>query len=469
MAKTLAFIFIIFSSLTLLAQFGPPQIISNSIEGVFKAYPYDMDKDGDMDVVTATYLNDSVSWFKNLDGLGTFGPESLITDVIVSLEDMQLFDVNGDNSKDIVIKNLANDYIVWLENLDDQGNFASAQIMYQGNYCYYFNMDDLDGDGDLDLIATLYSPPFDQKLVWFENTDGLGSFGAEQIILNEPSHEAQFSSTIDIDNDGDRDILLGYYFLQSSKLVWFENDGTGSFSESQLLLNLSPINSDFRRIGRTIAVDFDDDGYMDILYHTGHPEGTDNINWIRNIDGTGTFSNPVIIYEEEHFVDRSMDVFDLDQDGDLDILFSEGFNNKIYWIENMDSLGTFGSLQLITDELEDLEYSSAADFNGDGFLDIISASAIDGSVVWYEYGGLGTEDFNNPKILFSPNPARDWVQIHELREPLLKVSAITIDGKFIELPFDENTINLQGVSEGLYFIRLQTIKGAYHHLKLVVE
>lgn len=353
-------------TISLQAQWGSQQVITTSDDGVFKAYPYDMDKDGDMDVVSASYSSDSVFWYENLDGLGNFSAANLITDAIITLEDMQLFDVNGDNSKDIVVKNLANDYIVWLENLDDQGNFGSPQIMYQGNYCYFFNMDDLDGDDDLDLIATLSSPPFYNKLVWFENINGLGSFGPEQIIMDEVGYEPQFSSTIDIDNDGDRDMLLGYYFLQSSKLVWFENNGSGSFSESQILLNLSPIISDFRRIGRTVDVDMDNDGLVDILFHTGHPEGTDNINWIRNVDGNGTFSNTMMIHEEVNFIDRSMNVFDLDQDGDLDILFAEGHEDKIYWFENTDGLGSFGPTALITDELEEVTYADASDFNGDG-------------------------------------------------------------------------------------------------------
>lgn len=455
-------------TISLQAQWGSQQVITTSDDGVFKAYPYDMDKDGDMDVVSASYSSDSVFWYENLDGLGNFSAANLITDAIITLEDMQLFDVNGDNSKDIVVKNLANDYIVWLENLDDQGNFGSPQIMYQGNYCYFFNMDDLDGDDDLDLIATLSSPPFYNKLVWFENINGLGSFGPEQIIMDEVGYEPQFSSTIDIDNDGDRDMLLGYYFLQSSKLVWFENNGSGSFSESQILLNLSPIISDFRRIGRTVDVDMDNDGLVDILFHTGHPEGTDNINWIRNVDGNGTFSNTMMIHEEVNFIDRSMNVFDLDQDGDLDILFAEGHEDKIYWFENTDGLGSFGPTALITDELEEVTYADASDFNGDGQLDIISASSSDGTIAWYEYGGLGIMDSETHQILISPNPTRNDIRLSRAFE-LRSVTAITPHGSMIPLTWDGQHIQTSMLHTGFYILKLKTTEGYIHTLKLIKE
>ena len=77
---------------------------------------------------------------------------------------------------------------------------------------------DLDGDGDQDFIA---------GFGWYENLDGLGTFGPRQIISAETY---QLSTLVagDLDGDGDLDLLAGSY--NDNGVLWFENvDGRGSF------------------------------------------------------------------------------------------------------------------------------------------------------------------------------------------------------------------------------------------------
>lgn len=93
---------------------------------------------------------------------------------------------------------------------------------------------DLDGDGDLDIVSASRT---DGRIVWFENTDGAGTFAVGADI-------AVFSSAgpvvaADLDNDGDMDLVV---FDQGEfQLVWYENtDGKASFSSAVQIDQASP-------------------------------------------------------------------------------------------------------------------------------------------------------------------------------------------------------------------------------------
>ncbi|MHA2272219.1 MAG: FG-GAP-like repeat-containing protein [Candidatus Hodarchaeales archaeon] len=77
-------------------------------------------------------------------------------------------------------------------NLTVTNTFAGANSVYPG---------DIDGDGDLDLIAAAY---FDDKISWFEN-DGAQNF-AEHVI-REDFDGAQYCMLSDINHDGHYDVV----------------------------------------------------------------------------------------------------------------------------------------------------------------------------------------------------------------------------------------------------------------------
>ncbi|NHN24971.1 T9SS type A sorting domain-containing protein [Flavobacterium jejuense] len=79
---------------------------------------------------------------------------------------------------------------------------------------------------------------------------------------------------------------------------------------------------------------------------------------------------------------------DLDGDGDLDVLSASIDDNKIAWYAN-DGSGNFGSQQIITTSVDEAWEVYAADLDNDGDMDVISASAGDDRIAWYENDGSG--------------------------------------------------------------------------------
>ena len=116
----------------------------------------------------------------------------------------------------------ADNLISWFENTDGNGSFGPQQIVGNVNNPRTVYALDVDSDDDLDVVA---HSDLDNELVWFENLDGLGTFGPS-ILIRENVFDVEELNAGDIDNDGDDDLL--------SNLTYYENVG-GSFVLRQIL------------------------------------------------------------------------------------------------------------------------------------------------------------------------------------------------------------------------------------------
>ena len=361
------------------AAFPAQQVITTAFDRPYSVSPADVDGDGDPDVLSASPA-DGIAWFENTDGAGAFGSQQVITtgaEFSIRLSASSA-DVDGDGDLDVLSALTALEgTIAWYENTDGAGTFGSEQVIpTDANFAFSTSSADLDGDGDLDVLSGLQG-----KIVWNENTDGAGTFGSEQVISSAVNGLSVSSG--DVDGDGDLDVLSTF---GADGIAWFENtDGAGTFS-------LELITTDADLVLTVLSGDVDGDGDLDVLSATADSK----IAWYENTDGAGTFGSEQVITTAAA---GAFSVFsaDVDGDGDLDVLSATQFDGKISWYENTDSAGTFGSEQVITTAAEYAYSVSSADVDGDGELDVLSASGYyEPKIAWYENRGgqfaLGTTD-----------------------------------------------------------------------------
>ena len=97
-----------------------------------------------------------------------------------------------------------------------------------------------------------------------------------------------------------------------------------------------------------------------------------------------------VIVQSETNGPESVYAADLDGDGDLDVLSaSEGVwtvyhtDSLIAWYAN-DGKGQFGPQQAISTAADRAKCVYAADLDADGDLDVLSASSEDDKIAWYE-------------------------------------------------------------------------------------
>jgi hypothetical protein len=305
--------------------FGSEQIIhQNAFEYGFDASSADIDGDGDLDVISGTwheYDIGKVSWYENIDGQGNFG-DQIVIDQVPTPTTVIPADFDNDNDFDVLLVDRNNNKIAWYENLDGLGNFGTQNVISIAlDWPTRAIVKDIDDDGDMDIVSIANEG---DQVVWFINLNGQGSFSGLQIISNEVDKPSQVFSA-DIDGDGDLDVLSTS--LNDNKIAWYENtDGNGSFGP-QMLITTEII------FPRTLFVqDLDNDSDMDII--SSFWDNGSGIIWLENLDGLGTFSSPILISDEVSYP-TSVYATDLDQDQDFDVVSSSQLDHKIAWYENL--------------------------------------------------------------------------------------------------------------------------------------
>ncbi|MED6334279.1 MAG: VCBS repeat-containing protein [Planctomycetota bacterium] len=350
-------------------QFGAAQVISNTQKNSQSVHSADLDGDGDMDVLATSWGNDRVTWYENTDGAGSFGPMQVITSSAVGARAVVAADIDGDGDMDVVCASDFDDKVRWFRNLDGLGSFGNAIVVASIHSPRAVFVGDLDGDGDVDVIAPSY---FDSEVGWYENSNGLGSFNAKQLI-SSATFGALTVSAADVDGDGDLDALSGSE-LDDEVSLFVNTDGLGSFG-AQVIISAA---ADSVRLVH--ADDLDGDGDPDVL-SASHND--DKVAWYENSDGLGSYGAEQIITTSADSA-RAVTTSDLDGDGDADVIAAAYLGDYVAWYENTDGLGSFGTEQLVVSGLNGAHGVFAADLNGDGSQDVLSASWLTNEISWYE-------------------------------------------------------------------------------------
>ena len=190
----------------------------------------DIDRDGDEDLLLGTI------WLRNeaLPGAQSSGPWTAFTlfNTTDSPDRNKLADMNGDGRVDAVVGYEAVNMpgkLAWYEQPLDPTGLWNEHIIANVVGPMSVDVADMDGDNDFDVIVGEhnYANPETAKMLVFENTDVIGStWQAYTVYTGDEHHDG--AQTVDIDNDGDLDIIsIGW---NHNQVLLYENLSSGCAS-----------------------------------------------------------------------------------------------------------------------------------------------------------------------------------------------------------------------------------------------
>lgn len=380
---------VLFTFYTLLSQaqifFGSQQVITqNAVSRTETLFAADLDGDGYQDLLTSNDGDQSIAWFRNVAGSGSFsGPVKLATDASQPAAAIA-FDADGDGDKDIVYASWEKSQIYLLLNRDGLGDFGQQKIIdSNASGVWSLHHADLDGDGDIDLVSALREG---NSIVWYENLDGKANYSAKKMI-DDQMVNAREGFPADINGDSFADVVSLDWF--TGEIAWYQNvNGQGNFSpRKQITENL--IYPD-----KLICADMDGNGSIDIVV-----KSNSTVLWIKNLGNQGSFGLPLQIDQNEQIADFS--ITDFNGDNLMDILVTTTYG-KISWYMN-NGQGTFSHLKPIDNSVDGNNLVLAADLDGDSDKDIIASDYTKSLISWYENtNGLGAtglaKTINKPEL-----------------------------------------------------------------------
>lgn len=251
----------------------------------------DFDRDGDLDLATANTTDDTVSLLRN-DGTGNFAaPVSFVAGDRPVINAPA--DIDGDGDFDLITTNTVSTNLNTAINLgntlsvlrnDGTGNFAAPEALVAGNGVDAVTADDLDGDGDLDLVA---ADEGDNTLSVLRNLGGGTFAAAEKFAVGLRPRNAVAA---DFDRDGDLDLAAPNFGGENipGSISLLRNNGDGTFAAA--------VNFATPNIPNSLnAVDLDGDGDLDLVMRHSFfttrsgVTGGSSISVLRN-NGDATFA-----------------------------------------------------------------------------------------------------------------------------------------------------------------------------------
>ncbi|TWU49412.1 FG-GAP repeat protein [Rubripirellula reticaptiva] len=241
---------------------------------------------------------------------------------------------------------------------------------------------DLDDDGNVDLVVAdigeFNANESDLgQVVWLHRRGDSSSF--EKTVLLDGLGRVSDVRPGDFDGDGDTDLLVGVFgWRKTGQILLMLNDGNDSGGVPEFTIKKI---DDRNGAIHVPPIDLNGDGHLDfiVLLSQEHERVEVFLN-----DGAGNFENELLwAAPNPAYGSSGIELVDMDGDKDIDLLYVNGdsfdrgakAHHSVQWLENVGG-NSFAHHHVCN--MPGAMDATAADFDGDGDMDIVAASLLAG-------------------------------------------------------------------------------------------
>lgn len=281
-------------------------------------------------------------------------------------EGVAVADVNKDGKNDVLAGEVWYEAPNWtLHEIRTPGKFVAGVGYSESFACWAY---DVNNDGWDDLVHVGFPA---KAAFWYENPQNKPGHWKEHLIWHSACNESP--DFLDITGDGKPELVmgseperqLGYLSIPTADQLNVKWDFRAVNEPGEVGKNGS--HRFYHGLG---AGDINSDGRTDVLIAHGwyeHPETLDGEPWTFhpwNLSKNGT--DPSMACADIH-------AYDLDLDGDNDLLLSSAHTFGVWWFENVGSSSEPKfEYRLIDESFSQTHAMELVDINGDGTKDIVT-------------------------------------------------------------------------------------------------
>src|SRR5688572_22740080 len=284
---------------------------------------------------------------------------------------LAIVDLDRDGLQDVVVCEGRLNQVSWVRQTA-KGIYVEALIGSPVQAPVHVEAVDFDQDGDLDLLVASMGVVFpnNQKIgavIWLEQT--MPGVFQNRVLAEKIERVTDVRAS---DGDRDLDLVVAQFGYEQGRVMWMENLGGGKFRPQTLLTLSGAIHAP--------AADLDADGWPDIVAVVS--QEWEELHLFQNQRDKSFQSRVIYGSSNEDYGSSGISLADVDRDGDLDILYTNGdaFDyarpgprpwHGVQWLEN-DGRGKFNFHRL--GNFPGAYSPIAVDLDGDGDNDIVAVS-----------------------------------------------------------------------------------------------
>lgn len=404
----------------------PVNLIRSGVDGAISVRGSDMDRDGDTDVVVAAYDDNDLRWYENSGNNPPTFSQHFIHSSFTGAYSAEPVDLDRDGDMDVVATSRVDNDVTWWERSGSSWLERTLDTSFGGARAAVAS--DLDGDGDYEVVAV--GDTVDRVAYWnnrnahrnaqYANSTlvGLGDSPYRGVGVLDANHDGKLDVVVAASNESEADDLIVYLQGNSSalwtpqtietdlggisslqvgdfngsgrsdllvaaaaddKIVWYGATPAGNFG-------VQTIATGFMGAADAKVADIDGDGDFDVV---GAAEISGLLRWFEHYPSSGGAWTERVFASEPGA--SALAIGDLDGDLDPDVVVVSASSGELNWYENLGPAGPnwLWTPHYLTTALTAPRTVVVADMSGDGRPDIMAAGSTGSPTVsyWRNLGG----------------------------------------------------------------------------------